>query len=376
MKCKLLEWALILWIGLVLVMPLIPIHKIIFVFSFIIYGLGVITRDYREIRIITYSPLIITLIFTYGFFLSSVGNYDSDITNQLLSSIAVLYLFYIVYDAKIDLNRIILYCAYLFSFVSIYLFIEGYFLGTTGTLTTLVTKYNIFSLDERNIGFGKILYSRLISVPILFVAFSQLLFEMKYNNKKPYFGLFLFSMVIIFSFTRALIFCYLCIILFYLLHNSSIYKRAVAIILIVLSIISIVMSGTLSLKETSNQTKIEDISNFVNHIEENNSILLIGDGIGSYFYRTGKGLYAKTENTVTDFVRYFGLPLTFIIFISLFFPFKFKWNSKNKFYFVSFFLYSLMSITNPTLFNSFGCIAIIWYWYNMDINKIDNDMVN
>ncbi|QAY35600.1 hypothetical protein ETN89_09910 [Photobacterium damselae subsp. damselae] len=249
-------------------------------------------------------------------------------------------------------------------------------MGTTGTLTTLVTKYNIFSLDERNIGFGKILYSRLISVPILFVAFSQLLFEMKYNNKKPYFGLFLFSMVIIFSFTRALIFCYLCIILFYLLHNSSIYKRAVAIILIVLSIISIVMSGTLSLKETSNQTKIEDISNFVNHIEENNSILLIGDGIGSYFYRTGKGLYAKTENTVTDFVRYFGLPLTFIIFISLFFPFKFKWNSKNKFYFVSFFLYSLMSITNPTLFNSFGCIAIIWYWYNMDINKIDNDMVN
>jgi len=327
-----------------------------------------LTRKRGGFVIKTNAPLIITFVFIYGLFVSSFNKFDIGISSQLISSLAVLYLFYIIYDGKIDFNKVLLYSVYFFSIVSILSGIEGFFFGG-GIVTNIVSPYNLLSLDERDIGFGDVLYSRLISLPIVFVAFAQLLFNAKFKGEVNYFGLILFSTVILISFTRALILCWFLLVVFVMLYNSAFWKKAVSIFFLVSATIWIVNSGTISVEEASNKTKIDDINNFVVHMEKDAAVLLIGDGLGSYFYRFGKGEYAKTENTVLDFIRYFGVPLTVLIFIKLLYPFSFIINKRRRFIMFSFLLYILMSFSNPTLFNSFGCIAILWYWYNMGLNE-------
>lgn len=365
---KVLEWHFISWVSLVLIMPLIPIHKLIFSSIFLVYIVICLVRGRTSFSVKTNAPFIIAFIFIYGAFIASFDKFDFGISIQLVSSVAVLFLFYIIYDSGINYNKVILISAYIFSVISIWLGVEGYFLGG-GSVTDIVSPYNLLSLDERDIGFGNVLYSRLISLPVVFVAFAQLLFDAKFKKRMNYVGLIVFSIVIIISLTRALIFCWFVLIVFTLLYRSEIWKKILAGVCLFFVISWTLSSGTFSSEETSNKTKLEDVNNFVVHVTSNSNTLLIGDGMGSYFYRQGKGDYAKTENTVLDFIRYFGVPFTSLLFITLFFPFRFTFNERNIFIMFSFLLYVMMSLSNPTLFNSFGCISILWYWYNISLNE-------
>ena len=72
---------------------------------------------------------------------------------------------------------------------------------------------------------------------------------------------------------------------------------------------------------------------------------------------------AHTENSLFDTVRYLGLILTFVTYSNILFPkINFKFPRKNIEDLIIIFIYLIMSMTNPILFNSLGGILILWYW--------------
>ena len=91
----------------------------------------------------------------------------------------------------------------------------------------------------------------------------------------------------------------------------------------------------------------------------------LGEGLASYYYSEGSGaLKAYTEVTPLDMLRYFGFILTPILYLFLLFPSKRvrAYFGENFLFFVVFFMYVVNSMTNPTMFNSYGFLIVLWYW--------------
>ena len=98
---------------------------------------------------------------------------------------------------------------------------------------------------------------------------------------------------------------------------------------------------------------------------------MVGDGLASYYYSTGtQMLMAHTEITLMDHCRYFGVPLSFALWAMLLLPktgeLKKNWKQwkiwQMKEETLVFLLYLFFAQTNPVLFNSFGLVAVLWYW--------------
>jgi hypothetical protein len=72
-------------------------------------------------------------------------------------------------------------------------------------------------------------------------------------------------------------------------------------------------------------------------------------------------------------IRYLGVVLAFIMYFVIIFPTK-RINAyfgNNILYVIVFLIYLLNSMTNPTMFNSYGLLVVIWYWYKILKKKED-----
>jgi hypothetical protein len=96
--------------------------------------------------------------------------------------------------------------------------------------------------------------------------------------------------------------------------------------------------------------------------------LLVGNGLGAIYYSKGSGGYkAHTEVTPIDMIRYLGIFFAILLYWFIIFPTKRikAYLGKNFLYTIIFIIYVLNSMTNPTMFNSYGLIVVIWYWYKI-----------
>ena len=114
--------------------------------------------------------------------------------------------------------------------------------------------------------------------------------------------------------------------------------------------------------EQSNSIKIGHLVSFFNVIDWD--MLIFGKGLGAYFFTEGYGVVvSQTEITWMDSVRFFGLPLTAILLVAIFFPIRnIPLDSVSASSRLIMFLYVVMSMSNPVLFNSFGFLVVLWYW--------------
>jgi len=114
--------------------------------------------------------------------------------------------------------------------------------------------------------------------------------------------------------------------------------------------------------EQSNSIKIGHFLSFLDVADW--KMLLFGNGLGSYFYTQGYcRLVSQTEITWLDSIRYVGIPLSLVLFVVFLFPrsryVPEKRMASNR---LIMFMYLLMSLSNPVLFNSYGFFVILWYW--------------
>jgi hypothetical protein len=118
-----------------------------------------------------------------------------------------------------------------------------------------------------------------------------------------------------------------------------------------------------SLGDVGNATKVGHAESFLEHLSP--STMLFGEGLASYYYSSGVNqTVAHTEVTPLDMARYFGLPLTVLLYVALLFPIlkRGAYSGKARTAVVIFVIYLGISLTNPVLFNSYGLIVVLWYW--------------
>jgi hypothetical protein len=127
---------------------------------------------------------------------------------------------------------------------------------------------------------------------------------------------------------------------------------------------AIYLSNTLilSIEDTSNAAKLGHFTSYLDDMTLESA--LFGKGLATYYFSTGSGaMKAHTEITPLDMARYFGIPISTLLFLIILLPSRQAVGYfKNPVFVLAFALYLALSATNPVLINSYGLLVVLWYW--------------
>jgi hypothetical protein len=129
-----------------------------------------------------------------------------------------------------------------------------------------------------------------------------------------------------------------------------------------------------SSEEISNAAKIGHFTSFVDSLDWSRAFL--GSGLGSYYFSTGKSaITPHTELTPIDLARYFGIPLAIFFYGLVLLPFNHlgRYKGIHSLFALGFFLYLVLSVTNPVLINSYGMLVVLWYWAKLQPERLRVD---
>lgn len=353
-----------------LLFPTLFLNKLFFA---IIIGLTIV--NYKLYRLSTISPFIIFIIFLFGFVFSFFNVVDAALRQQFLFSVLVLFLIYPIIHYKIDIDRItkvsgLIAVAYTgISFLIVIVFMD---LPFSGPYFAFFRNYSSGSNGLREFAEEGTLSFHIGCVPFLYLPFVLYVISFVEKRKLSSFLAILVIFITIFvSGSRGSILTSI-IAAFYIVFSKSSFKTK--IIVLAISIISIIAlfsylsanTNVFDAKEESNGAKIGHYESFIDNLDFFNFFL--GEGLGAFYYSKGaEGMKAVTEITPLDMLRYFGFILTPLLYFYIFFPTKriASYLGDNSLYLVLILIYVLNSFTNPTMFNSFGLIIILWYWYKI-----------
>ena len=350
-----------------LLFPTFIVNKIVFIVIVMI-----LFSSINSYRLLSLSPIYVVLIFSYGLFISFFNLVEKNLSYQFFLSTLSLLIIYPILKHKIDFDRIIkisgLFLALysLISFVIIVLYIDS---PISEQYYTFFKEYSAGSYGLREFTEEGLLSFHAGTAPFLFLSLG-LYFE-SFLNKRNFFTfivILLHIYIIFISGSRGTFFSALLAILIVIMFKASnkvkIGFLAIGIPL-VLYFISFLLHNTeiFSSEEGSNNVKLGHFESFLENTNFFN--LIIGNGLGAIYYTKGSGMYkAHTEITPVDMIRYLGVVLAFLLYFVIIFPTK-RINAyfgKNILYIIIFLIYILNSMTNPTMFNSYGLLVVMWYW--------------
>jgi hypothetical protein len=101
-----------------------------------------------------------------------------------------------------------------------------------------------------------------------------------------------------------------------------------------------------------------------------------GQGTGSDFFTSSRGNSSNTELTYFEIIRRLGIILGIFQIFMMFFPILFALFRKtvNQWIFLPYFIYLLMSISNPFYFNSSGMLLLSFVLIEIARNKKNNSL--
>lgn len=387
---------LALYILTSLLVPLASYNKIIFVALLLIYGIYIliIKKENRfEWVKLSLAPVVIILIFIYGFVRGVLNGADMALARQFLLATGAFVLIYPIDEFDIDFNNLLkniariyilfflIYAIYAINILDydIPVFIENaaHLLdnGFTRAIGQTLEAYGGGWISYRSFfgGAGMMIY--LGSVPFLLVL-TDILFIDDLKKKKIT-NLPWVVLAIILSLTAGLrtlmllIPASLCVLLWLQLDRKKQVVSAVIICFAGAAVFVYLLNNStfFSLSDSSNSTKIGHAVSYFKQLSLGKA--LIGDGLAAFYYSSGTGYeIAHTEITLIDHCRYFGIPLAITVWGLMICPKLDKslknwrnwriWEIKEET--VVFLLYLIFAQTNPVLFNSFGLTAVLWYW--------------
>lgn len=360
-----------------LLFPTFFLNKLIFTII-----LFFVVINYNLFRLITITPFVVLFIFLYGFLISFFNNVDRDLSIQFLLSILVLFLIYPIFHYKIDLDRIIKISGLIvvvytgISYLIIFNIID---LPFSTSFFDFFTKYSAGSNTVREFIEGGTISFHIGTVPFLYLPF--LLFVISFLKKKNFvnfISILLIFFTIVISGSRGSILTSLFSTVLIVLYKSKLKtKFYISLILIPLFLTLFFYlktnSEVINSKEESNLVKIGHYESFIDNLNLIN--FCFGEGLGAYYYSKGSlALKAQTELTPFDMIRYLGFILTFTMYFFIFLPTKkiIAYKGDYTLYLFIMLIYVINSITNPTMFNSYGLLIVLWYWNKMfiDIDKV------
>lgn len=379
-----------------LLIPLVSFNKMIFVLLVLIYG-GYIFFFKKENKLacleITMAPVIILAIFAFGYTRGVDNAANLKLARQFLLVTSMFALIYPIEELQINFQAILQLVAKIYIvFFAIYViyainikefdiplvverladFLDN---GVTKSIGSTLETYCSGLMRYRAFFGGKGMQIYIGSTPFLIVL-ADLLFIDYLRNKKIS-NLFWVGFSVVLTLTTGsrtlllLIPASLCI-LFWL--NLDRKKQITALIVVGIAgvaafIFLLNYSTFFSMSEKSNFVKVGHITSYLEQL--NLKQFLIGDGLATYYYSANEGReLAHTEITLLDHFRYFGVICSSVIWFLMVVPKPNKnwkdwkswrvWQMKEET--VVLLLYLFFAQTNPVLFNSFGLIAVLWYW--------------
>lgn len=387
---------LAVYILMSMLIPLSVYNKLIFVALVLIYG-GYILFFKKEKKFeclrLTLAPVMIIAIFAYGFIRGALNGADMALAKQFLLATSMFALIYPINEFDVDMNVLLKIVAKIYIlFFAIYVvyainvkdfdipaLIENIAHALDNGITRAIGKnlheFGSGLMTYRSFFGGKGMQIYLGSTPFLLVL-TDLLF-VEFLRDKKISNLFFVGISILLTFTTGsrtlmlLIPASLCLLIWVGLERKK--QIVVATVIGAAGVAAFIYllnySNFFSLGERSNFVKVGHIISYFDQLNVKNG--LFGNGLASFYYSSGvERELAHTEITLMDHCRYFGIPLGCSIWFMLIVP-KVKNNWKNwkswkiwemKEELLIFLLYLFFAQTNPVLFNSFGLVAVLWYW--------------
>ena len=319
------------------------------------------------------APGAICAIFFYGFSLSLTTESDHAIAFQFLTSVSILFMVNFVLRHGIDMDRAS-ELASLVLIVGTVLFWASIFmpeLPYAATIYHFFLDYNFSAASDRDFFDGGATFTlQLGTAPFLFVGFCIVAMRLLSAGRRRFDlpWLLLLYVTILTSGLRALIAIATLFLATLLVLRMQRLMRFITLFAVAAAAASVWLfvlrdSMVFSTEEVSNSVKIGHFTSFVDGLSFASAVF--GRGLANFYYSTGSSaLKAYTELTPIDLMRYFGIPLTLVVYFLLAFPVR------GARYFagphlgptLAFALYLLMSMTNPVMFNSYGMIVVVWYW--------------
>ena len=351
-----------------LIVPIAIINKIAFV---ILVFLTVIQLNQKKQFVMsTMSPVFILMIFFYGYINSLTGNVDTSLAIQFALFPLSLFLIYPIQQSGIDINKLVKICGIILMVLTLVLYML--FINKVDVVYNVLEtlkNYNLVAAGLRGYFGEDRLFFHLGTVPFLFLSaclfFKDFLIKREF---KTFLIIILMAFTMCLSSARALVIGLILGIVALMITRTKGYTKLFALnvtfcIFIFATIFIGFNSDVFNPNEVSNKVKIGHVQSFIDNLTTQN--VLLGDGLASYYYSEGSNRYtAHTEITVLDVVRYFGIPLAFLLYFFWIFP-VFKLNSykgQGKEVLMMFLIYIAMSMSNPIFVNSMGALVILWYW--------------
>jgi hypothetical protein len=238
--------------------------------------------------------------------------------------------------------------------------------------------YSVFSMPTKNYGsFSYIaLYFQISPLFIFALCFNiNKYFKFRSNT---YLTLLLinFLALLICGSRNNIIGAILAPVLFYYFFNKiTLSKIFISIVFLFFLLYNTSDLVDLFSKPDSDTTKINFMTEYLN-IFSNPINFFAGQGIGSDFFTSSRGNSSNTELTYFEIIRRLGIILGIFQIFMMFFPILFALFRKtvNQWIFLPYFIYLLMSISNPFYFNSSGMLLLSFVLIEIARNKKNNSL--
>lgn len=362
---KRVYWLVYGFVVLSLHFPAFLLNKVFFFFLFVF-----MIFNQKIYRLSTYSPFIIFFIFLYGFILSFFYDSNRALSQQFFLSVLVLFLIYPIVKYKVDFELIAKKAGMLMVLYTgvAYLMILVFPNPLTPVFTEIFVTYSLGSNGLRDFAEEGTISFHLGTAPFLFLPFS--LYVISFVEKKKlstFLAILVIFITVFISASRGSIFICLLALAIIVFYKSKLSTKLLLLSITIplfISLFSFLLLNTnvLDSNEGSNSIKLGHFESFVDHISFLN--FFTGEGLGAFYYSKGShDMRAITEITPCDMLRYLGFILAPVLYFYIFFPVRnIKAYLKNGLYFTLFLIYVINSMTNPTMFNSYGLLLVLWYW--------------
>lgn len=365
-KTKIVPLLLLLFTFTSLLFPVMILNKIFFGIIALIMLLNI--KDYK---FETESPIIIFGIFLFGFINSFFNDVDLAMSQQFFLSAFILFYIYPIIAYKINFDKIAKISGFLLALYTgiSYLILEGTITGPFSSgFELFFADTNIGSWGYKAYITDQDYYIRFGGTPFLYLSF--ILYVLSFLEKKSwisFIAILSIGTAIVFSGQRGVIISSL-VALLYVIFKRFNYAGKLYFLVITIPILLLVINFFLtettvfSSQDESNNIKARHIESFFENLNFANS--MIGNGLGANFYSKGSSkVVSITEITPMDMVRYFGFIFALFLYYFMLVPtFKINKYKGKELYIVLFLIYVINSMSNPTMFNSFGLLLILWYW--------------
>jgi hypothetical protein len=359
----------------------VPLFASIFLIWFLLKKFAVLKIN-KDILFISFIFLIIPV---WGVIVAIIQDTFSDQVFALgfIKSFFIITSLVIVVDLKIPVE---VYLNRLCIIIPI-IIIPTYILLTINpssfiTISNYLDVKDVAKFSNRNFYGYEVVMLYYRTSPLLVFPLAYYCSRFFYQNKKfiniVLVILFLFTLIL--SGTRANMLSGAFIVI-YFLFDFLVKKRnklpfLITCVIMIFVMVSFLKTLSFSDTESSSEVKAGHMASYMMLFEQHPQYLIWGAGLGSTFYTSGLSAFtSQTELTYIDLVRWFGIPITLILFFLLLYPIIFMYSNNkihknNKYLIIAYIGYLFIAGTNPLLVSSTGMLAVITMYSLLDKQSI------